>query len=333
MGSGSWTTDTYAARSAAKAAAGKPTFAHDDDVRRTGVIKVHDDLDPKMLNQAGVQIRESRDSDDHPESRAIAILFDETGSMGEVPRVLQQKLPKLHALLQRKGYVEHPHILFGCLGDAFTDKVPLQVGQFEADNRMDDNLENFYLEANGGGQMKESYELAMWFMSQFAAMDCLEKRGTKGYLFIIGDEKAYPSVRRDQVKEIVGVDIPEDISLQEVVARLREKFEVFFLMAPCDNYGAKDEIFAFWRDIFGERAVHLDDPDAVCETIALTIGLLEGIVDIDEGAEHLKEIGTDERTVANVSRALATVGAGASSVAKADGAIGVSDQPDTASTI
>jgi len=50
--------------------------------------------------------------------RAGAVLFDVTGSMGQVPRALQQKLPQLLGLLLRQGYVEHPQILFGAIGDA-----------------------------------------------------------------------------------------------------------------------------------------------------------------------------------------------------------------------
>ena len=40
--------------------------------------------------------------------------------------------------------------------------------------------------------MTESYELAMYFMARHTALDCHEKRGKRGYLFIIGDEMAYP---------------------------------------------------------------------------------------------------------------------------------------------
>src|SRR5690606_17085408 len=108
---------------------------------------VHPKLDPH-----GVTVRESRDSADHPEALAIAVLFDVTGSMGNVPRTLQTKLPDLLGLLLRKGYVEHPHILFGAIGDATCDRAPLQIGQFEADNRMDDDLERILLEGGGGGQ-------------------------------------------------------------------------------------------------------------------------------------------------------------------------------------
>src|SRR5712691_12865811 len=149
MGSGRWSTDVYDAAANYRAATGTSAFAHTD----TGATHVHPDLDP-----FGVTVRESRDSAEHPRSLAIAVLFDVTGSMGGVPRVLQAKLPQLLGLLLRKGYVRDPQIMFGAIGDATCDSAPLQVGQFESDNRMDGDLERIVLEGGGGGQKRESYE-------------------------------------------------------------------------------------------------------------------------------------------------------------------------------
>ena len=127
------------------------------------------------------------------------MLFDVTGSMRGVPRALQAKLPQLLGLLLRKGYVAHPQIMFGAIGDATCDRAPLQVGQFESDNRMDDDLGRILLEGGGGGQKTESYELAMYFMARHTATDCFGERGRRGYLFIIGDEMAYPRVKPGEV--------------------------------------------------------------------------------------------------------------------------------------
>ena len=60
------------------------------------------------------------------------------------------------------------------------------------------------LEGGGGGQMRESYELAMYFMARHTSLDCHEKRGKRGYLFIIGDEMPYPNVNPQQVSRILG---------------------------------------------------------------------------------------------------------------------------------
>jgi hypothetical protein len=116
---------------AARLRGGASAFGYSD----SGAREVHPALDP-----LGVRARESRDSAEHPESLAIAVLFDVTGSMGGVPRALQARLPQLLGLLLRKGYARHPQIMFGAIGDATCDRAPLQVGQFESDNRMDGDL-------------------------------------------------------------------------------------------------------------------------------------------------------------------------------------------------
>src|SRR5262249_29212858 len=157
-------------------------FDYDKSVKASGRVAVHAKMNPFD------KIRESRDSADNPSSNAIMVWFDETGSMGGIPRVFQEKLPKLHGLLERKNYIVDPPICFGAFGDATCDTVPLQVGQFESGNEMEEDLARFVLEGNGGGQNTESYELPMYFSYYKTALDCFEKRKKKGYLFLSGDE-------------------------------------------------------------------------------------------------------------------------------------------------
>jgi len=230
MGGGTWDASDYATRTSAKAASGTPTFAYSSTThtKPPEEWRVSDRLDPKRVAGPGSPyegkvMRESRDSDEHPESVAIAVLFDVTGSMGRIPEVLQQKLPKLHGLLQRKGYVEHPQILFGAIGDATSgDRVPVQVGQFESDNNMDLDLEEIFLEGNGGGGNHESYALAAYYLWKHTSIDCWEKRGKRGYVFLIGDERAYRTVPAAEIRNLIGDGAEESPSTVEVFGGLRE---------------------------------------------------------------------------------------------------------------
>ncbi|MFC4906720.1 hypothetical protein [Actinomadura gamaensis] len=284
MGSGNWSTNVYDANRAYQAANGISAFQYSDG----GATAVHPDLDPK---DAGV--REARDSDEHPESLAISVLFDVTGSMGTVPRTLQTRLPDLLGLLLRKGYAAHPQIMFGAIGDAHCDRAPLQVGQFESDNRMDDDLGRILLEGGGGGQMKESYELAMYFMARHTAIDCYEKRGKRGYLFMIGDELAYPAVRRSQVRDVIGDDLRADLPLPALLEELKRVWDVYFIIPDGAYHTGDARLRDFWREQFGQNVLFLDDLDAVCETIALTVGLGEDAIDLDQGLADLDEFGSD----------------------------------------
>jgi hypothetical protein len=294
MGSGRWSTNVYAAAASYRAATGTSAFAYSD----SGADTVHPDLDPR-----GIATRECRDSTEHPATTPIAVLFDVTGSMGSVPRVLQTKLPQLLGLLLRKGYATDPQILFGAVGDATCDRVPLQVGQFESDNRMDDDLAKIVLEGGGGGQRTESYELAMYLMARHTSLDSVERRGRRGYLFLIGDELPYRQVKPKEVRAVIGDELAEPIAVEAIVRELQRSFDVYYILPGGAAYAGDTEILGRWRALLGQNVVQLDDLDAVCETIALTVGLGEEAVDLDAGVRDLTDLGSTAG--ASVGKALA----------------------------
>lgn len=304
MGYGNWDDSAYDAARTFRAARGLDDFGYTADMRSTpwDQWKAHPSLDPK-----DVAIRESRDSDDHGQSLPIAVLFDVTGSMGLVPRIMQEKLGKLHGLLQRKGYADDPQIMFGGIGDADCDRVPLQVGQFESDNRMDEQLRLILLEGGGGGQKSESYELAAYFIARHTVTDAWEKRGHKGYLFIVGDELNKARLAARHVRNIIGDDVTEDISVESIYRELADRWHVHYILPNQSSYYNDPEIAEHWRDLLGERFLRLDDPAAVCELIALTIGINEDRVDLGSALADLCDIGSGTEADA-VGKALAPLG-------------------------
>jgi hypothetical protein len=288
------------------------TFAYS---KATAAAAPSDQKAHASLNPFGVKMRESRDSAEHPESNAVIVLFDVTGSMGEVPKTIQKKLPSLMGLLLRKAYLTDPAIMIGAIGDAYTDRVPLQIGQFESGIEIENDLTNLYLEGNGGGQVHESYELGMYFASRHTVMDCFEKRQKKGYLFIIGDEQPY-DVSRSQVKTLIGDDLEADIPVRDILREVQERYEVFFILPKMTHYWDNVAVNSKWRDLLGERFLKIEDPEAVCELIAATIGLCESAVDHDGIKQDLGSHGLGSRGVTSVSTALAKVAANSNAVAK-----------------
>ena len=59
--------------------------------------------------------------------------------------------------------------------------------------------------------------------------------------------------------------------------------------------------------LVGQNVLELDDPEAVCETIALAIGLSEGVIDVDEGAAHLTEMNAPMTAVCAAQSAVANL--------------------------
>ncbi|MEV5652133.1 hypothetical protein AB0L57_28130 [Nocardia sp. NPDC052254] len=302
MGYGNWDDSAYDAARTFRSARGLDDFGYTADMRtRPGAEWVaHAELDP-----CGVVMRESRDSADHGAALPIAVLFDVTGSMGVVPRIMQEKLATLHGLLQRKGYAEDPQILFGGIGDADCDRVPLQVGQFESDNRMDEQLRLILLEGGGGGQKSESYELAAYFMARHTATDAWDKRGRKGYLFIVGDELNKSRLAATHVRRVIGDEVAQDISVPSIYRELSDRWNVYYILPKQSHYYDDPDITEHWRGVLGERVLRLEDPAAVCELIALTVGIGEDRIDLGAGLADLRDIGSDAAEV--VGAALAPI--------------------------
>ena len=309
MGYGGWTADAYSRTTGAKVASGT-AFGYDRTAKATGTYKAHADLDPKRLAGAGSPfegqtVRESRDNAEHPNSVPIAAIFDATGSMGSVPRVTQEKLAGLFGLLLRRGYVDDPQIMIGAYGDAYVDRVPLQISQFESDNRIDDNLDNLFLEGGGGGNSGETITLAWYYLAYHTATDAWDKRNKKGYAFFVADERAL-DLKPEHVKDAIDDGQPlGGLSTEALAKAVQEKWEVYILLI--DNSSARMQgSEAHYKKLFGEHNVLvLEDSNSVSETIALAIGVSEGTVDLDDAEDDLKDAGSNAVAIASATQAVA----------------------------
>ena len=200
-----------------------------------------------------------------------------------------------------------PHILFGAIGDATCDRVPLQVGQFESDNRMDDDLGRMVLEGGGGGQMTESYELAMYFMARHTSIDCFEKRGRRGVPVHHRRRDAVPpGEAAPRSRRIIGEELTEDIPTEVDPGRAAAPVPRLLHPAGRSAHAGNRDVVDRWRDLLGQNMIELDDLDAVCETIALTVGLGEDAIGLDDGLDDLADVGSTAG--ASVGRALARIG-------------------------
>jgi hypothetical protein len=269
------------------------------DLPREGVFKQRE-CHP-LMNPKGVRVRESRDSEEHPNSLGIAFALDVTGSMGHIPDLLARKeLPTFMKILG-DCRVADPQVLFLAAGDATCDRASLQVGQFETTAElMDQWLTWSYLEGGGGGSDMESYELALYFLAQHTDMDCFRKRGQRGFLFMTGDERPYPAVSRIQVEAIIGDRLDADIPTDAVVAALSKTFEPFFLIP---DQGRRARCERAWRDLLGDHVICLEGPSDTCFVAAGLIALTRGLVtDLDDLARIVEKTSKDR--VAPVVRAL-----------------------------
>lgn len=304
MGGGIWSAATYDAVTGSKKRSGS-TFGYDSYTRSRGIYAAHEDLDPSTENAEGLNIRESRDSEEHPYSLPIIVGFDSTGSMGSVPRTVQEKLTTLFSLLIDKKYATDPQIAVATYGDSTCDRVPLQFSQFESDNRIDNNLDNMFLEGGGGGNNGETSQLLLYYAATHTVTDAWEKRNKKGHLFLIADEKQVPIDNRD-VAGVIGDSQPllEDLSSESIARAVTEKWNVWVLLI--DNAAARmQRSEEFYTKLFGRKNVLIvEDPQTIAETIAAVVGFSEG-TDITTIREDLGEAAGKEVAV-SVTKTLDT---------------------------
>ena len=159
----------------------------------------------------------------------IIVALDVTRSRGDDTKLMYAKLPQLMGQIELKGYIDNPGISFCAIGDATCDRAPLQVSQFEGDNRLDEALGRFWIEEGGGGTGQESYELAAYFYSRTNCVRLAQGTGKKGYCFFVGDEGFYPTVDRATIRRVIGDEVPADVPTVEAFRRLQEKFHTFFI--------------------------------------------------------------------------------------------------------
>lgn len=325
MGGSHWSDAVYSNSVDAKLRSHGTAFTYDADARSGKVnYKVADKLDPAKikLDARNIKVRESRDSAAHPRSKAIIVALDVTGSMASVVRTIHSKLPSLMGLLTRKGYVEDPQILFAAVGDATCDRAPLQVGQFESGAEMESDLSNFLLEGGGGGQQTESYELAMYVAARHTSIDCWEKRGERGYLFIIGDEMAYPRVKRDEVQRLMDAGLEADIAIADIVREAQQRYNVFYVLPEDASNGRDSRIISFWEKLLGkEQVLRLPDASAIAELIAMQIGLCEGTTDVDAATADMTAAGSATALVHAAAAGVSKVGGGGAVAKVAPGSL------------
>jgi hypothetical protein len=275
MGNGSYDVTASTARAAFRASTGTTAFAHDQNIK-TGKLKPQ--IHPS-LNVLLKPYRECRDNDDNPISVPIAIFTDVTGSMDTTADHVLDSLNKVIVAIRDKGVISYPALLFGAIGDASSDKAPIQVGEFESDDlKAEEHLSNIYREKNGGGNGWESYLMSLWFVANKIETDHWDKRGEKGFLFIIEDENLDKILPAHHLKQFIGVDVEEDILPETIIEKLLLRWHVVIIRPNASHYYNSASVHETWTKYFGsERVIKVESFTEVVPLIAGTISVLSGL--------------------------------------------------------
>lgn len=232
------------------------------------------------FNPAKIKLpREACDSAQSPRSRGIIYAEDFTGSMGRfLLSLIQKQFPRLiEKTYETVSY--NPHIMFMGVGDvAQGDEAPLQVTQFETDLRMLEQLEKLWLEQGGGCNPYESYILPWYFAAKYCKMDCLDKRGEKGFLFTFGDEEPTPYLTPDELITVFGNR--DDLDRRKVTATdclemASEKFNCYHIILRGSNYDR--DVVRKWKELMNGNACDLSDYECLPELVCTILKMYEGL--------------------------------------------------------
>lgn len=207
-------------------------------------------------------VRESRDSEEHPESFPIIIALDETGSMGMVPeQLIKAAFPDIIKHIMEAG-IENPQVCFCGFGDVqgCREEAPVQIGEFESsDDLMEKWLQSIYLEGCGGGNNGEDPQMIWYVAARHMKTDAFEKRGKRGVLITISDEPVHKHTSKNAITHYIGDGCEKDLITSDILTEVQEKWDVYHIHIEHGYYRLAE---TNWVELLDDK-VHKNEGDWV----------------------------------------------------------------------
>ena len=220
----------------------------------------------KALNPYNVT-RECRDSEEHPNTIPVILALDVTGSLGQAAVEIAKKLNVIMTKLYDQ--VEDVEFMIMGIGDLYCDEGPIQISQFESDIRIAEQLDKLWFEFGGGGNLSESYTAAWYMGSRHCDLDCW-KRGKKGIIITMGDERLNPCLEEQPLMLQTGDDLEADVETKNLYAEASEKFDIYHIQVDHGRSWDIDGIIKSF-EILGDnfKRANMDNiADVIVEIIA-----------------------------------------------------------------
>ncbi len=260
-------------------------------------------LDPRELKNG---LRESCYAPGFNDATPIAALIDLTGSMQDVPKLIQKDLPKLIDLVTEQGISDHPNVMFiGFDDENVCPRGGMQMSQFEIEaSKLIESLNNMVITGLGGGNQGEAYHLALYALARHTRLECFERDGIKGFAFLICDEEPYyddqdPSkcgTSPEIAKEVFGDSLQAEVSMLDIMIEVISRYHLFVIRPGHTSNGKNSRISKEWRELLGaagenpQNVIEGEKTEEIIATMAMSIGRLAGVVE-DELVDVLKRRG------------------------------------------
>lgn len=256
MGSGIWTKDALATYTVSARGCSLDDFTTMD-------VSTQDVYKATKLNKlldSFKAMRECRDNDEHPNTMPVILALDVTGSMGGASVAVAKQLGQIMEDIFSNKDVPDVEFCVMAIGDLAYDMEPIQMGQFESDIRIAEQLDAIYFEGHGGGNKYESYTAAWYMGLNHCDLDCW-KRGQKGIIITLGDELPNPHLPiRGNSKGLIdatGDSLQGNIETKDLLPEVREKFNVYHISvndSQCSyEYNNRNgDVDKEWKGLLGE---------------------------------------------------------------------------------
>lgn len=260
MGGGSWTKDSFASYSTSKGRSVSLDGAVTSSLSNQEMFvarKLDSALDPKNV------IRECRDSEEHPNTVPIILALDVTGSMGSAAVEVAKKLNVIMTNLYDS--INDVEFMIMGIGDLSCDDAPIQASQFESDIRIAEQLDKIYFEFGGGGNLYESYTAAWYFGSRHTDLDCW-KRGQRGIIITMGDERINPYLPQVALNGVLGDSCQANIDTKTLYNEVENKFDIYHIDV---NHGRRwdDGVDSSWLNVLDDKHYVKANLDNIADVI------------------------------------------------------------------
>ncbi len=240
----------------------------------------------------------------------LVVVMDGTGSMKKWPQEIFRRLPLFHADAVRYLGGNDVEILFIVMGDAKTDRRPIQIARFGRGPELDTILAAFdFNDCGGGGNGHESHELVASYLQQ--RLDVSSARNV--HAFFITDEPPFARVDAAECRTHLGFEPRAELRQTDALfAALRRKMHVHAVLCATGSYEPAP-IEARWTELLGEEGVlRLDDHRRVVDVMLGTLAAVTGQVDRFTQDLKSRQLGTPHgaQNVRSVLASIALIGRG-----------------------
>lgn len=231
----------------------------------------------------------------------IVFAVDVTGSMGDWVKIIYDKFPMFYGQINLQEYAYDPTVSFCAVGDAECSNFPLQISEFASGIQIDSTITKLYLEGGGGGNLRESYELAGYFYLN----NCKLENYEFPFLFITGDEAFFNEVTQKNALKVLGENLSDNLNSREVFKELKDKFNIFHLRKKFENEAKEKGMNKQWCNTLGpERVLEVNCPKACIDVILGAIAITTGARTLEEYIKDMINRGQTKERIDEVTKAL-----------------------------